>query len=90
MRDSIVQEYIEMRNSKRFDIGVFWRMYQSEGGKLQNPQEFMNHFLHEIQYLEGMEIRATRDRDAILSGIDTKLGLSILYDKNGQFLKIIN
>ena len=90
MQASIIQEYINMRNSKNFDLNVFWKMYKSEGGILQNPQEFMNQFLHETQNLGGMEIRTKRDRDTILNDIDVKLGLTILFDKNGQFIKIVS
>lgn len=80
-----------MRNSKQFNLQVFWKMYQNEGGLLKNPQEFSKHFLYEIQMLgDGMEMRTNRDRNIILDGIDAKLGLSILYDKQGQFLKVVN
>lgn len=91
MQPSIVQEYIDMRNSKQFNLQIFWKMYQSEGGVLKNPQDFSNHFLHEVQDLgNGMKVRVNRDRDAILNGVDTKLELTILYDKQGQFLGVVN
>lgn len=90
MRADIVKEYIEMRNNKGYNLNVFWKMYKSEGGTLTNPQDFMNHFLYDIQVHEGVEVRMTRDINNILLGIDSKLNLTSLFDADGQFIKIVN
>lgn len=90
MQKEIVQKYVNMRNTNSFDIRVFWEMYQTEGGYIKNIQDFSKHFLHEVQIIEGMEIIVNRDINLILLGVDSKLGLTSLHDKNGQFIKIIN
>lgn len=90
MNSILLKEYIEMRNKQSFDLNVFWKIYQDSGGKLKNPQDFAKHFLNQVKMVDGMEIIIARDKNQIISGMDSKLGLSILYDKNNNFIKVVN
>lgn len=90
------QEYIRMRNLKSYDLGFFYRYYLSKGGKMTDPDEFTETFMftHMKQQMPAgypsMRMRTGEiDRDKILDFMDYTFGLSILKDKEGQFIKVV-
>jgi hypothetical protein len=88
---SFKENYIKMRNEGKYDLNVFWNHYRESGGKIKNAQEFANAFMYEEVDMDyGHKMRTNRNRDAIMEGIESKLGLTSLYGVNGEFIKIVN
>ncbi len=88
--------YIDMRNSGKYDLQFFFDYYLSEGGKETDPAEFTETFLytHTIHPtppgFPTMKMRTGEiDRQAVLNHMDTVFELTILSDKEGQFIKVI-
>ena len=71
------KQYITMRNENRLDLNLIYQHFSKEGGKLQ-PQEFQL-ALQMIPQAPGN----------ISKTLDHKFEVSILEDKNGNFLKAI-
>jgi hypothetical protein len=88
MRD----KYIKMRNSGKLDINWFYQYYRKEEGKA-DPQTFFDIFEYEVQKVQVpggfIENRVPRNKQTILEHLDKKFELTILYSKEGQFLKIV-
>lgn len=87
-------KYIKMRNERRFDINIFWQYYKENGGKISNPSQFQEHFLFESQTIDtalGKVVMSRQERniEGIMQGFDKQLGLTVLYDESGHFLKIV-
>lgn len=90
MKDS----YIRMRNSGNLDINWFFKYYKQEGG-VAEPEAFYDLFEYEridrIEVPGGyMENKIPRNKEQLVNSIDKMFGLTILYDKNGRFLKIVD
>jgi hypothetical protein len=62
------EQYIQMRNKQELDNRFLWSYYKEQGGKLQNPNEFLQLFYQVL---------------------DKKFNLTTLWDKNGNFIKVI-
>ena len=62
------EQYIQMRNKQELDNRFLWSSYKEQGGKLQNPNEFLQLFYQVL---------------------DKKFNLTTLWDKNGNFIKVI-
>jgi hypothetical protein len=84
----LVDRYIAMRNHRQFNISLFWEMYKSNKGMLTKAEHFSIYFLNSVQINGNFEVRTERDRTAILESIDSKLGLTVLYDKEGKFIRV--
>jgi hypothetical protein len=62
------EQYIQMRNKQELDNRFLWSYYKEQGGKLQNPNEFLQLFYQVL---------------------DKKFNLTTLWNKNGNFIKVI-
>ena len=69
------EEYIKMRNSKTVNFQLLYT-YAVDRGMTLDPQMFMNG----IQFVDVNEI---------IENLDKEFGLTRLYDKAGNFIKII-
>lgn len=94
------EEYIKMRNEKRYDLNFFYNYYLSEGGKLTDPNQFTEAFIynlvkqtvmvHPAQPPQEFWVKAgERDKNEILAYMDRKFGVTILEDKDKQFIKVV-
>lgn len=89
-------EYIEMRNSGKYDLQFFFNYYLSKGGKLIDPGEFTENFVytHMVQPtppgFPEMKMRTGEiDRQSVLNHMDSVFELTILVDKEGKFIKVV-
>ena len=69
------EEYIKMRNSKTVNFQLLYT-YAVDRGMTLDPQMFMNG----IQFVDVNEI---------IENLDKEFGLTRLYDKAGNFIKVI-
>lgn len=90
------ERYVKMRNEGKYDLQFFFNYYLSKGGKLRDPEQFVDNFLYE--YVEQqvhpaappMRIRTgERDKQAILNHLDGVFEVNILTDSRGNFIKAI-
>jgi hypothetical protein len=70
------EAYIKMRNSKVMDYQLLYT-YATERGMTLDPNKFMQG----IQFVDVNEI---------IEGLDKEFGLTRLYDKQGNFIKVID
>ena len=70
------QEYIKMRESGKYDVNWFYEYYLSNGGKSIDLQTFS--YLFQFGKLSS-----------VLDYLDSKFGLTRLYDVDGKFLKFV-
>lgn len=92
--ETIKEGYIKMRNSQKFDNKWLWEYYKQEGGKMSDPNQFIENFyiVQEPIILHGMTVghqRAERDLGNFFEDIDKKFSLHTLWDKNGKFIKVV-
>lgn len=87
------KEYIKMRNEGKYDINFFYKYYISQGGKMTDPQQFTQNFLNKLvqhPMMHGMMINeGERDKEAIKAHLDNVFELTILTDKQGKFIKVV-
>ncbi len=86
--------YIKMRNSQKLDNKWLWEYYKQEGGKITDPSEFIENFyiVQEPIILHGVTVgyqRGNRDLSSFFAEMDRKFELTNLFDKDGNFLKVI-
>lgn len=91
---TIKEKYIKVRNSQKLDNNWLWEYYKQEGGKITDPNEFIETFYitQEPMILHGMTVghqRAERDLGNFFNDMDKKFGLTTLFDKEGNFIKVI-
>ena len=67
------QQYIQMRNKSQFDINWFYRYYIEKGGKVD---------FNTFAMIFNLD-------DVVLRNIDTEFNLTILQDKEGRFIKVV-
>lgn len=65
-----------MRNKQQYNIEWFYEYFINQGGKINSPLEF-------AQYFNLVNL------NDILNYLDNKFSLTILVDKNNNFIKII-
>lgn len=90
---TLIQGYIKMRNSQKLNDNWLWEYYKSEGGKLQDPQEFINNFyFEETPITFGGKVvgyqHSQRDLSGFFDSMDRKFGLITLWDKENNFIKV--
>lgn len=75
MDESIKEQYIKMRNSNHIDAAVLYTFAREQGfdGDTQA-------FMMAMQFM---------DLNEMFGAIDRKLGLTLLFDKNNKFIKVI-
>jgi hypothetical protein len=83
-----------MRNSGNLDINWFFKYFRQEGGNA-DPSLFYEAFEYEridkIEVPGGyMENKIPRKKEELIQNMDRKFGLTILYDQNGKFLKVVD
>lgn len=85
-------KYIAMRNAKRVDINWFYQYYVQEKGPIE-PQLFIDNFEYEIQRIPVpggyVENRIPRDKAPIIEHLDKKFELTLLFNKEGAFVKVV-
>ena len=69
------EQYIKMRNGKVLDMQLLYT-YASGKGMTLDPQMFM----HGIQFVDVNEI---------IDNLDREFELTRLYDKDGNFMKVV-
>jgi hypothetical protein len=69
------EAYIKMRNGKVLDYQLLYT-YATDKGMTLDPNKFMNG----IQFV---------DINEIIDNLDREFGLTRLYDKDGNFIKIV-
>ena len=88
MRD----KYIAMRNAKKVDINWFYHYYVQEKGPI-TPQQFIDIFEYDTQRIEVpggfVENRIIRDKGPIIEHLDKKFELTLLFSKEGAFIKVV-
>lgn len=72
----MIQRYIQMRNNQQYNIEWFYEYFMTEGGKMMPLLEF-------TQYFNLLNL------NDILNYLDNKFKLTILINKNNNFIKII-
>lgn len=70
------EAYIKMRNGKVLDYQLLYT-YATENGMTLDPNKFM----HGVQFV---------DTNEILEQLDKKYELTKLYDKQGNFIKVVD
>jgi hypothetical protein len=83
-----------MRNSQKLDNNWLWEYYKQEGGKLEDPQVFINNFYFaETPIVMGGRTmgvqRENRDLSSFFEDMDRKFQLHTLWSKDGQFIKVV-
>lgn len=82
-----------MRNSQKLDNNWLWEYYKQNGGKLNDPQQFINLFYYEIQTVEMggqiFEQRTNKDLSYFFPCMDIKFNLQILCNEDGDFIKVV-
>lgn len=85
-------KYIAMRNAKKVDINWFYNYYVQEKGPIE-PQRFVDIFEYETERVPVpggyIENRVPRDKKSIIEHLDKKFELTLLYSKEGAFIKIV-
>lgn len=86
------ESYIAMRNSGNLDINWFYKYYTQEKGKI-DPQVFFDNFEYEIQKIQVpggyIENRVPRNKEHIIEHLDKKFELTLLFNKEGAFVKVV-
>jgi hypothetical protein len=70
-----IEQYIEMRNQRRYNINWFYNHY------IENSK-------HKISIQDFERIFKMSNLDSILSHLDNKFRLDVLSDKNGVVVKV--
>lgn len=79
-------KYIKMRNSQKLDNNWLWEFYKEQGGKIEDPQEFIGHFYFiqsPIQFngqVVGYE-KTQRDLSGFFKYMDKKMELTTLWEE---------
>ena len=86
------QEYIKMRNSGKWNLQWFYKYFLENGGKL-SQHDFYENFQYErekIRVAGGfIENRQERDLQPIIAHLDKKFELTMLFNNNGEFIKVV-
>lgn len=92
---SLKDEYIRMRNKKEYNLDFFFKYYLEKGGKITNPNDFTERFLFthmEQPTFHGQSVLMRTgevDKQEVIRHMDGVFGLSILEDKDGNFIKVV-
>lgn len=86
--------YTIMRNSQKLDNSWLWEYYREQGGKIKDVNEFLGHFyfIQEPISFNGEVIgyqKTQRDLSSFFESMDKKFELTNLFDKEGNFLKVV-
>lgn len=77
------ERYVELRNKgNSFLLSLFYEYYLYKGGFIKDFNDFVNYF---NQYLFIFNI----DVKDIINNIEKKFNITVVYDKNGKFIKVI-
>ena len=94
MTTSKKEGYIKMRDSQKLDNNWLWEFYKEQGGKIEDPQEFIGHFYF-IQspisfngQVVGYE-KTQRDLSFFFAEMDKKFEITTLWSKENEFLKVV-
>jgi hypothetical protein len=88
--------YIKMRNSGKYELDFFFNYYLSKGGLVNDPNEFTETFLYTHVHhptppgFPPIKMRDGEvDRESVLSFLDGVFELTILKNREGKFLKVV-
>jgi hypothetical protein len=76
VKDAIKSRWIAMRNDRNINPQLLYDYAIHCGGMNLTPEQFSS----------GLQFH---DINAMIDKVDHELELNILYDKNGQFIKVI-
>lgn len=90
MRD----KYIRMRNSQELDENFLWGYYKEQGGKINNPEEFLDLFYFETTPItvNGRAFghqKKDRDLSDFFHCMDKVFNLTTLWSTDGTFIKVV-
>lgn len=88
------QGYIKQRNSQKLDNDWLWKYYKENGGVINNPQEFINHFYFEETpiIVNGFNVgtqKTNRDLSNFFADMDRKFELTTLWNVDNTFIKVV-
>ena len=87
------ESYIKMRNAQILDNNWLWQYYKQNGGVVNDPEDFIDLFLNEQTTINmGGQLfvqKHPRDLSRFFSDMDKKFELITLWDKEGNFLKVV-
>jgi hypothetical protein len=91
---SDIEGYIKMRNAQKLDNDWLWKEYKENGGTINDPNEFLNSFYFEETpiIVNGQKVgvqKANKDLSNFFNDMDRKFGLNTLWDKEGNFIKVV-
>lgn len=72
----MIEQYIHMRNLKQYNLNWFYNYFIQNGGKIDSVQSFQNVF----NFI---------NLNDILNYLDHKFELTVIYDKNNNFIKVL-
>ena len=73
---TLKQEYIQIRNSQKYEINWFYKYFKENGGKASASEV-------------AMVLQQFGSVNEIISFLDKKFELNTLWDKDGQFIKVV-
>jgi hypothetical protein len=71
------EQYINIRNSKQYDATWFYKYFIENGG---SKSVNINQFLQSFNFL---------NLNQVLEFLDRKFDLTVLYNKNGEFIRVV-
>lgn len=81
-----------MRNSSKWDLKWFYKYFLENGGNL-SQYDFYDNFQFEVEKIKVaggyVENRRERDLQPIIAHLDRKFELTMLFDKSGEFIKVV-
>ena len=84
--------YLKMRNTNSYDINWFYKYFKENGGNA-TPKEFEIVFNNKKQVLDfgdqKVEHLVPRNLIEIIEDMDRKLGITIITNKEGKFIKAL-
>lgn len=71
----MIEQYIQMRNSKQYNLEWFYNYFIQNGGKIDSVQSFQNVF----NFI---------NLNDVLDFLDHKFELTVIYDRNNNFIRV--
>lgn len=86
------KQYIQMRNTGQITPEWFYRYFTEQGGKA-TPEKFFDNFFYIVTKVPVpggfVENRVPRDKAPIIDHLDKKFELTLLFNKEGAFVKVV-
>jgi hypothetical protein len=87
------EQYISQRNAQILDDDWLWKYYKENGGILNSQNTFIDYFYNEkVRFNingESFIQKQQRDLSKFFLEMDKKFKLTTLWDKEGNFIKVV-